>query len=100
MGLERDCKYFYGFSLTSAKKITDYSCCTNRPIKCDLCKCIYWSYNMRKNYELKHINCVIPAFVTDEDVEKIEKTLLITNFIKKIPNKYCNKLLQYLFGIF
>ena len=67
MGPESYCKYFYGHSLTSAK------CCTNRPIKCDSCTCIYWSCNMRKNYELKHINCVIPAFVTDEDVRKLKK---------------------------
>ena len=86
MGPERDCKYFYGFSLISARKNTDYSCCSNRPIKFDLCKCIHWSYNMKKNYELKHINCVILAFVTDEDVEKLKN--VINNFIKKIPNQY------------
>ncbi len=41
-GPKSDCKLFYSFSLASAIKISTYACCTNRPIKCELCNSVYY----------------------------------------------------------
>ena len=75
-GPKSDCKLFYSFSLASAIKISTYACCTNRPIKCELCNSVYWSYNMQKHYESKHNQCEIPEFISSDEIKNLKKKYL------------------------
>lgn len=75
-GPKSDCKLFYSFSLASAIKISTYACCTNRPIKCELCNSVYWSYNMQKHYESKHNQCEIPEFISIDEIKNLKKKYL------------------------
>jgi hypothetical protein len=52
LGPNSNCSYFYGFSLKAAVKMTERSPCTNRPVKCDLCEKIYWSYNIQYHFDM------------------------------------------------
>ena len=36
-GPKSDCKFSYSFSFASTIQISNHACCTNRPIKCELC---------------------------------------------------------------
>jgi hypothetical protein len=56
LGPTSNCSHFYGFSLKAAAKISERSPCTNRPVRCDLCEQIYWSYNIEHHYEIMHAN--------------------------------------------
>ena len=56
LGPESNCSYFYQFSMKAAAKVTERSPCTNRPVKCDLCEQIYWSYNLEIHYKSMHKN--------------------------------------------
>jgi len=69
-----DCDYFYPFSLKSAEKISALNPCTNRPVKCDLCKLVVWSYNIRIHYEQNHPNNDLPEIylLKNDEVEKLK----------------------------
>ena len=56
LGPESNCSYLYQFSMKAAAKVTERSPCTNRPVKCDLCEQIYWSYNLEIHYKSMHKN--------------------------------------------
>ncbi len=68
LGPNSNCSHFYGFSLKAAAKMTESSPCTNRPVKCDLCEQIYWSYNIQYHFDIMHAN---PSFPTDQ-LEKLK----------------------------
>ena len=62
-----NCAYQIKFSLKSAEKATKNGPCTNRPITCDRCKTVQWSYNLPKHYQDKHSDYPIPTTVTDAE---------------------------------
>ncbi len=69
-----DCPYFHCFNFKSSydKVIRSYPC-SNRPIACEICKGIYWSYNIQVHYELSHNNCQIPDLITKQEREAVLK---------------------------
>ena len=79
LGPESNCSYFYQFSMKAAAKVTERSPCTNRPVKCDLCEQIYWSYNLEIHYKSMHKNPNIPSNqllhhqITEEEKSKVLK---------------------------
>ena len=54
-------------SQKSAEKSTKSSPCTNRPITCEHCKTVQWSYNLPKHCKEKHSDYPIPTTITDEE---------------------------------
>jgi len=72
--VSRDCKYHYCFSLKSAEKVSAFNPCTNRPIKCELCSLVVWSYNMRSHYTLNHPNNDYPEkyLLSDDEIKKLK----------------------------
>lgn len=42
------------FYVKSAEKFTRTTPCSNRPVACQLCDEIYWSYNMQTHYSEAH----------------------------------------------
>ena len=57
-----------------AEKISALNPCTNRPVKCDLCKLVVWSYNIRIHYEQTHPNNDLPEIylLKNDEVEKLK----------------------------
>ena len=62
-----NCDYIMKFSLKSAETPTKSGPCTNRPITCNHCKTVQWSYNLPKHCEEKHSDHTIPTTVTDAE---------------------------------
>lgn len=62
-----NCAYQVKFSLKSAEKSTKSSPCTNRPITCEHCKTVQWSYNLPKHCKEKHSDYPIATTITDEE---------------------------------
>ncbi len=69
-GPNSDCKFFDKFSINCAKKSTGLSPCTNRPVKCEACNNVYWSYNMISHYSIDHLSLVVPSFLITSVEEK------------------------------
>ena len=69
-----DCKYRYNFSLKSAEKISAFNPCTNRPIKCEMCSLVVWSYNMKSHYSMAHSNNDLPEkyLLKDDEIKKLK----------------------------
>ena len=53
-------RYTVKFSLKSAEKSTKSGPCTNRPIRSNICKSIYWSYNLAQYSNERHSVHPIP----------------------------------------
>ena len=54
------CNYYYKFSYNKTKQtILKSNHCTNKPVSCNQCKGIFWSYNLLEHYKLTFqvINC-------------------------------------------
>ena len=64
---ESNCSMFQKFSLTSAQTSTANTPCTNRPVDCQICKVVYWSYAMQKHYEQKHVDSPCPELIAEEE---------------------------------
>ena len=62
-----NCEYLHKFSIKSAEKSTKSGPCTNRPVACEVCKVIVWSYNLPEHYRKKHTNHPIPSQITAEE---------------------------------
>lgn len=67
-----NCTFFTKFSLKSAEKSTKTSPCTNRPVKCEVCKLVYWSYNIQIHYERNHIGHNIPSMISEDEIIKMK----------------------------
>ena len=70
---ESTCKYYYKFSYKSKAKIIKSYPCTNKPVSCDQCKGVFWSYNLEEHYQRSHSGLLCPEMITDE-----ERRLLLT----------------------
>ena len=45
-----NCPHFVKFSLKASQKLNAKNQCSNRPVKCQLCETVYWSYAMPEHY--------------------------------------------------
>ena len=70
-GPDSDCKYSIRFSLKIRDKIVDSYPCTNRPVKCDHCSQIFWSYNLELHYSKSHPGIFCPSMISDEERRKV-----------------------------
>jgi len=55
--VKSNCTYWYDFNLKALETSTSNSPSTNRPVKCLICPPplnIFWSYNLKAHYEIKH----------------------------------------------
>ena len=70
------CEYFEKFSIVAAGKGSKRSPCTNRPVECQVCKRVFWSYNMHQHFETSHSDHPKSSWAI-KDAEKIavKKTL-------------------------
>jgi hypothetical protein len=77
-GPESDCEYHYKFnfakksSTEEAKKIPVSYPCLNRPVKCEHCEHIYWSYNMEAHHSKAHRGIDFEQLVTEEEVRLVK----------------------------
>jgi len=47
-----DCQYFHCFKFKKTyDKVIRSNPCSNRPVTCEICKGLYWSYNIRAHYD-------------------------------------------------
>ena len=70
-GVASNCKYFNRFSLKPAETSTKNKPCTNRPVECDLCKTVLWSYNIESHYHVNHFGEDIPSMITQLEIQRI-----------------------------
>ena len=70
---DSNCTAFKKFSLASAQKSTDNTPCTNRPVACQICKVVYWSYALGKHYEQKHPDSLCPNMITEAERGTMKK---------------------------
>ena len=64
------CDYFVKFSIVAAAKGSKKSPCTNRPVRCQICKRTIWSYNMYHHIDKCHSDYSKDEWVIKEE-EKI-----------------------------
>ena len=64
----------YPFSLGSALKSSKRTPCTNRPIRCKICKCVFWSYSILIHYAFQHshLTCEEICFPTQEEISAVK----------------------------
>lgn len=71
-GPKSNCKYFVKFSLKPAEKSTKSSISTNRPVRCEHCDVVVWSYNLKPHYEHFHPRIVVPYCVPEQEITDLE----------------------------
>ena len=76
-GPESDCDYYYKFSMkdsntAEAKKIPISYPCLNRPIKCQHCQYIYWSYNIEAHHLTFHKGITFKPLVTEKEIRMVK----------------------------
>ena len=62
-----NCSYKKKFSLKASETSTKTGPCTNRPVRCDICKYVLWSYNILTHYKDKHSDYPTPKTVKDTE---------------------------------
>ena len=68
-----NCEYMEKFSLTSTKKITKSSPCTNRPVTCPHCNTVHWSYNMYTHMKKDHSDYPPDEWkISEEEVKAVK----------------------------
>ena len=65
--MKSDCPYFYKFSENRSSKIRKTNPCLNRPVECEHCRDIVWSYNLSTHYKLKHKGIECTFKISDEE---------------------------------
>ena len=50
--------------------------CTNRPIKCESCNNIIWSYNISAHYKLDHPTLLTPCYLSSEERKKVKNLII------------------------
>ena len=70
------CTYGYSFSLKAAVKSTIRTPCTNRPVRCKVCKCVFWSYNIMTHYALNHshLTCEETCHPSEGEIANVKKS--------------------------
>ena len=62
-----NCKLYIKFSLKSALTSRERTPCSNRPVSCQLCKNVYWSYALQDHYTAVHTGETYPLVISDEE---------------------------------
>ena len=62
-----NCEDLSNFSMKSAEKSTKSGPCTNRPVLCDQCKTVQWSYNLTIHFRSKHSDYPVPKRIAHEE---------------------------------
>ena len=70
-----NCKMYKKFSLKSAMTSTTNTPCTNRPVKCDCCSVVYWSYALEKHYKEKHPESECTEIVSEKEKDTMMKCI-------------------------
>jgi hypothetical protein len=73
IGAKSDCSYYYEFSMKSSEKVPNSYPCSNRPVKCDHCEEIYWTYNMETHHLAAHNEMNFNSLITDNERALIKK---------------------------
>ena len=53
--------------MKSTEKSTKSKPCTNRPVKCEHCSVIVWSYNIEQHYLVCHPGVDIPVMISEKE---------------------------------
>ena len=72
-GAQSDCQYHYLFSMKVSDKIPKSYPCSNRPVKCEYCDEIYWSYNMEAHHLAKHKGMNFNSLITESEERLVRK---------------------------
>ena len=70
---QSNCPDYRKFSLASARTSTQNTPCTNRPVECDICKVVHWSYYLKKHYEENHTDSVCSENISEEELNVMWK---------------------------
>ena len=62
-----NCSKRVKFSLKAAESAKKPNPCTNRPVECQVCEEVYWSYAMQKHYETSHPGQECPVKVSEQE---------------------------------
>ena len=62
------CKYYNKFSYNKTKTtLVKSNPCTNKPVPCEQCKGIFWSYNLAEHYKRMHTGVSCPEMITEDE---------------------------------
>ena len=67
IAVKSDCPYFYKFSENRSLKLRKANPCLNRPIQCEHCHEVVWSYNMNEHFKISHKGFECPALISEEE---------------------------------
>ena len=71
------CTNFYKFSIVAASHSSKTSPCTNRPVKCNICSEINWTFNMTIHYKTFHPTCNSTEFITLSEIAVLKETPIV-----------------------
>jgi acetyl-CoA carboxylase beta subunit len=54
-------------NLKSTEKSTKSKPCSNRPVKCEHCSVIVWTYNIEQHYLVCHQGVDIPVMISEKE---------------------------------
>ena len=68
LGQSQTASYSYKFNMNkkSSKVVASYLC-SNRPVNCDQCKGVYWSYNFDAHFSLAHKSIQFKSLISNEE---------------------------------
>ena len=72
-GPKSDCRYFTDINKRTDNKLVKSYPCSNRPVKCDHCEEIYWTYNMETHHLAAHNEMNFNSLITDNERALIKK---------------------------
>ena len=55
-------------NLKSTEKSTKSKPCSNRPVKCEHCSVIVWTYNIEQHYLVCHPGVEIPVMISEKEL--------------------------------
>ena len=64
------------FNLKSACKSSIKTPCTNRPIRCNVCQCVFWSYNILIHHTLNHSHLTYTdtCHPSEDEIKNVKKS--------------------------
>ena len=70
------CTYGAKFNLKSACTSSKKTPCTNRPIRCSVCQCVFWSYNILFHFSLNHshLSYTDKCHPSDDEISNVKKS--------------------------
>ena len=71
-GPKSDFAYFTDISKRTNNNLVLSNPCSNRPVHCELCETVYWSYNLASHYLLIHPGIKCPEQISKKEFEFIK----------------------------